>query len=107
MARPRARESRDEQWDGAGNHQTHSVARVGIPKMQTASSEAVPHPETTLRRALWLLVPCLVLVVIHVVYALTRDRPLIFADEAGYIGNARFLAGGLPIKMLKSGAYYP
>jgi hypothetical protein len=75
--------------------------------MQTASSEAGPNPETTLQRVLWLLVPCLVLIVLHVAVALSRDRPLIFADEAGYIGNARFLAGGLPIKMLKSGAYYP
>jgi hypothetical protein len=75
--------------------------------MQTASSEPVRGPETTLRRVLWLLVPCLVLVVFHVAFALSRDRPLIFADEAGYIGNARFLAGGLPIKMLKAGAYYP
>lgn len=54
-----------------------------------------------------MVVPCIVLVVLHVLFALSRDRPLIFADEAGYIGNARYLAGGLPIKMLKSGAYYP
>ncbi len=54
-----------------------------------------------------MVVPCLGLVVLHVLFALTRDRPLIFADEAGYIGNARYLAGGLPIKMLNSAAYYP
>lgn len=60
------------------------------------------------RRAVWLVgVSSLLLVAIHTYVALSRDRPLIFADEAGYLGNARFLAGGLPIKMFKAGAYYP
>lgn len=59
------------------------------------------------REALLLIGPLLVLVVVHVTLAMMRDRPLIFADEAGYLGNARYLAGGLPIKLFKSGAYYP
>jgi hypothetical protein len=77
-------------------------------KLQTASSES-SHGAAggTSRQALWLLIPCLLLVVLHTWVALSRDRPLIFADEAGYLGNARFLAGGLPIKMFKAGAYYP
>jgi hypothetical protein len=59
------------------------------------------------REAVLLFGPLLVLVLVHVALAMTRDRPLIFADEAGYLGNARFLAGGLPIQLFKSGAYYP
>jgi hypothetical protein len=59
------------------------------------------------RKALLLLGPCLFLAALHVGLALTRDRPLIFADEAGYLGNARFLAGGLPIKLYRSAAYSP
>jgi hypothetical protein len=72
-----------------------------------ASSVAIPAVSTRRWHLVWLLSPCLVLVILHVLFALSRDRPLIFADEAGYIGNARYLAGGLPIKMLNSGAYYP
>jgi hypothetical protein len=51
--------------------------------------------------------PFLLLIIVHASLALMRDRPLIFADEAGYIGNARYLAGGLPIKLVKSMAYSP
>jgi hypothetical protein len=59
------------------------------------------------RKALLLIGPCVLLALLHVGLALTRDRPLVFADEAGYLGNARFLAGGLPIKLYRSAAYSP
>lgn len=74
----------------------------------SAPGEASPRlANPTRNAAIWLIVPCLVLVALHVSLALTRDRPMIFADEAGYIGNARYLAGGIPIKLINSGAYYP
>jgi hypothetical protein len=82
-------------------------SRLGHDEVVASATEVTPGTRERLRRAAWVVVPCLVLVVLHVLFALSRDRPLIFADEAGYIGNARYLAGGLPIKMLKSGAYYP
>jgi hypothetical protein len=53
------------------------------------------------------MIPWLGLVAFHLVLALQRDRPMIFGDEAGYIGNARYFSGGLPIRMFQSGAYYP
>lgn len=79
-----------------------------LARSEVASAiEAAPRMRERLLRRVWLIAPCVVLVVLHVLFALSRDRPLIFADEAGYIGNARYLAGGLPIQMLKAGAYYP
>jgi hypothetical protein len=69
---------------------------------------AKEQPATEARwRSLLIIGPCLILIILHVTLALMRNRPLIFADEAGYIGNARYLAGGLPIKLLKSVAYSP
>jgi hypothetical protein len=83
------------------------AASVGYDKLEMASTESTRSQVSSRRQLLWFAIPGLALVLLHVLVALTRDRPLIFADEAGYIGNARYLAGGLPIKMFKAGAYYP
>ena len=85
------------------------TALANVDDSRAASASEAPRSTRATGRLgwLWLALPLAVLVAAHVLFALVRDRPLIFADEAGYIGNARYLAGGLPIKMLKSGAYYP
>lgn len=74
---------------------------------QRPSAGAVRLARERWREALLVVGPWLLLILAHSALALSRDRPLIFADEAGYLGNARYLAGGLPIKLFKSGAYYP
>ena len=75
-------------------------SRLAHEDVDVSAREATPRLRERLGRAAWVVVPCLILIALHVLFALSRDRPLIFADEAGYIGNARYLAGGLPIKML-------
>lgn len=82
------------------------VEQIGEPELEHRSA-AVRLARERWREALLVVGPWLLLVLAHTALALTRDRPLIFADEAGYLGNARFLAGGLPIQLFKSGAYYP
>jgi hypothetical protein len=90
---------------------SHAPAAVEAKErtVQPASSESSRADARRVpRQAVWVVAASsLFLVAVHTYVALSRDRPLIFADEAGYLGNARFLAGGLPIKMFKAGAYYP
>ena len=45
------------------------------------------------RRMGGFLLPFAVLVVIHVVSGMQMEQPIIMADEIGYLGNARYLAG--------------
>jgi hypothetical protein len=44
---------------------------------------------------------------IRVVLALVRSGPVLFADEAGYLGNARVLSGGIELAMGSSPFYRP
>ncbi|MGI8731323.1 MAG: hypothetical protein ACR2LK_15315 [Solirubrobacteraceae bacterium] len=44
---------------------------------------------------------------IRAVLALTRSGPILFADEAGYLGAARMLAGGMDFAMGSSPFYRP
>jgi hypothetical protein len=40
-----------------------------------------------------LVLPCLVVVAVHVLSGLDMEQPIILADELGYLGNARYLSG--------------
>jgi hypothetical protein len=49
------------------------------------------------RRAAGLVLPFLVLVFVHMLSGVQAEQPLILADELGYLGNARYLAGTAPL----------
>jgi hypothetical protein len=59
----------------------------------------------TARPALVLATGTAALLVLRLVFSLARSGPVIMADEAGYLMNARVLAGGMPAEMGSSPFY--
>jgi hypothetical protein len=63
----------------------------------TGSARNVPWPPAGLWSPGWLLVAGYLLqVVLRIAISIGRDGPTIFADETGYLANARVIAGGVP-----------
>jgi len=58
------------------------------------------------RRVLTLLLPYLALVVLHMLSGLQVEQPIILADELGYLGNARYLAGAAPLPDMRQTQFY-
>ena len=67
------------------------------------------HISTFTRLPSWLIhvLPIGVLLVLQLVMVLARDQPLTMADEAGYLANARYLAGVAPMPTFYGAHYYP
>ena len=53
-----------------------------------------------------LLAPYVLLVLIHLFGGLQMQQPVVFADELGYLGNARYLAGAAHLPDLSGAAFY-
>ncbi len=53
-----------------------------------------------------LLLPFAVLVVLHVLSGLQMEQPIIMADEVGYLGNARYLAGAAHLPDMWKSQFY-
>ncbi|MGB5160083.1 MAG: hypothetical protein WBO69_11450 [Thermoanaerobaculia bacterium] len=53
---------------------------------------------------LWM--PYLVLVLLHLLSGLQMEQPLILADEVGYLGNARYLAGTAHMPNMQDTQFY-
>jgi hypothetical protein len=64
------------------------------------------HDKETRAVTSWLIWPFLGLVLLHILLALPMHQPLIHADELGYLGNARYLAGAAPLPELRGCAFY-
>ena len=60
----------------------------------------------TLHRRLSLLLPYLALVFLHLISGLQMEQPLILADELGYLGNARYLAGASHLPDMRHSQFY-
>src|SRR6266498_4132957 len=61
------------------------------------SARKVPRPPAELWSLGWLLLAGFLLqVVLRVAISIGRDGPTNFADETGYLANARAIAGGVP-----------
>jgi len=61
------------------------------------SARKVPRPPVELWSLGWLLLAGFLLqVVLRVAISIGRDGPTNFADETGYLANARAIAGGVP-----------
>jgi hypothetical protein len=58
------------------------------------------------RRAGALLLPYLALVLLHLLSGLAMEQPLILADELGYLGNARYLAGAAHLPDMQGSQFY-
>lgn len=74
-----------------------------------APPPGVDAPEGTRGRRTDLLVLAVVtagLLVVHLWYVLGQSGPELFADEAGYLGNARWLLGGTPYTMASANFYH-
>jgi hypothetical protein len=54
----------------------------------------------------WLLILFLIVVVSRILLAMPMYQPLIVADEIGYLGNARYIAGTAPLPDLRGCAFY-
>ena len=52
------------------------------------------------------LVPYLLLVVVHLLMGLQMKQPTVLADEVGYLGNARYLAGVASMPDLRYCTFY-
>ena len=66
-------------------------------------------PESTGRaaaRAGELLLPYLALVALHLLGSLAMRQPLVLADELGYLGNARYLAGTAHLPDMQGSQFY-
>jgi hypothetical protein len=55
---------------------------------------------------LGLLLPYLALVLVHLLSGLAMQQPLVLADELGYLGNARYLAGTADLPNLQGKQFY-
>ena len=58
------------------------------------------------RRTGGLLLPYLALVLIHLLSGVQMEQPLILADEAGYLGNARYLSGAAHLPDMRGTGFY-
>ena len=65
-----------------------------------------PAITATRRTAASLLLPYLALVAIHLFAGLQMEQPLILADEVGYLGNARYLAGAADLPDMQGSQFY-
>lgn len=52
------------------------------------------------------LLPYLVLVLVHLLSGLPMEQPLVPADEVGYLGNARYLAGAAHLPDMRGTSFY-
>lgn len=52
----------------------------------------------------WLILPYCLLIIIHLTCSINMQQPWFFADEMGYLGNAKYLSGNDHVRMI--GAYY-
>jgi len=80
---------------------------VFSPRDEFAESRKVPGGMSR-RESSWMLLflPYLALVSLHVILGLGIQRPYIFADELGYLGIARYLAGISHFPRLEGAAFY-
>ena len=53
-----------------------------------------------------ILLPYLVLVFLHLLSGIQMEQPLVLADEVGYLGNARYLAGTAPMPNMQTTRFY-
>jgi len=63
-----------------------------------------PHYSNRLFALRWLILPYFLLIIIHLIYGINMQQPWLFADEMGYLGNAKYLSGNDHIRMI--GDYY-
>jgi len=75
-----------------------------MPLLENANNCGDPHFSDRPVVLKWLILPYLLLIIIHLVYAVNIQQPWYFADESGYLGNARYLSGNSHMRM--TGSYY-
>lgn len=71
---------------------------------ENTNSCSDPHYSNRLFALRWLILPYFLLVIIHLIYSINMQQPWFFADEMGYLGNAKYLSGNDHIRMM--GSYY-